>query len=245
MAATTPHISLAAETIAHIGSFPITNSLLTTWILMAILVLASIILTRKLSLVPSRTQSLVELTVSNLQGLFKNSPYFPLLATLFIFIAVSNWSGLIPGLSAVGIFDETHSFTPILRAPTADLNTTLALAIISMVAVQIYGFKSIGVGYLKKFFDFSGPIQFFVGILELISEFSRLVSFTFRLFGNIFAGEVLLTVIAFLIPVILPIPFLGMEIFVGFIQALVFSLLVSVFLNLSSVHHSSSKEVTH
>lgn len=238
---TTPHISLSAETLTHVAGLPISNSLLLTWLIIITLSLTAYFSTQNLKLVPTRFQMLLEAVVSGLRGLFKNAPFFPLLATLFIFIAVSNWSGLIPGLSALK-FGETH----LLRAPTADINTTLALAIVSMIAIQFYGFKSAGFSYLKKFFDFSSPIAFFVGFLELISEFSRLISFTFRLFGNIFAGEVLLIVIASLIPVIMPIPFIGMEIFVGFIQALVFSLLVSVFLNLAAAHHTEhAKEVTH
>jgi F-type H+-transporting ATPase subunit a len=127
-------------------------------------------------------------------------------------------------------------FVPLLRAGSADLNLTIALALISVTAIQVAGLKTLGLSYLKKFINFSNPINFFVGILELVSEFSKIISFAFRLFGNIFAGEVLLTVVAFLIPIIAPIPFLGLEIFVGFIQALVFSMLTAVFLSLAVSH---------
>ncbi len=106
----------------------------------------------------------------------------------------------------------------------------MALAILVVLFIQIIGLRTFGVKYLKKFFNFTNPVNFFVGILELVSELSRIVSFAFRLFGNIFAGEVLLAVIAFLIPIIAPVPFLGLELFVGFIQALVFAMLTSVFL---------------
>ena len=126
---------------------------------------------------------------------------------------------------------------PLFRGPTADLNTTIALALISVFMIQFYGFKHLGLKYLKKFFNFSNPINAFIGILELISEFSRIISFAFRLFGNIFAGEVLLTVISFLIPFIAPLPFLGLEIFVGFIQALVFTMLSLVFISMATSHH--------
>lgn len=130
-----------------------------------------------------------------------------------------------------------EKFTPLFRAATADLNTTIALALIAVLSLQFYGVKYLGLGaHLKKYFNFSNPIMTFVGLLELIGEFSRVISFAFRLFGNIFAGEVLLAVIAFLVPVIVPIPFLGMELFVGFIQALVFTMLTSVFLNLAISH---------
>ena len=134
--------------------------------------------------------------------------------------------------------EESHEvFVPLFRGPTADLNTTLALAIFSVLMIQYYGVKHLGKAYLKKFFDFSNPINTFVGFLELISEFSKIISFSFRLFGNIFAGEVLLTVIAFLVPFIAPLPFLGLEIFVGFVQALVFMMLSLVFISMATTSH--------
>lgn len=133
---------------------------------------------------------------------------------------------------------EKHSvFVPYLRAGTADLNTTLALGLFSQVMAQIVGFKYLGFSYLKKFINFKDPIMFFVGILELVSEFSKVLSYAFRLFGNIFAGEVLLVVISALVPLIVPMPFYGLEIFVGFIQALVFSLLSLVFFNVATISH--------
>ncbi|MBU0974821.1 F0F1 ATP synthase subunit A [Patescibacteria group bacterium] len=126
---------------------------------------------------------------------------------------------------------------PIFRPGTADINTTISLALISIIVTQIFGFKYLKFGYFKKFINFSSPIMFFVGILELISEFAKIISFAFRLFGNILAGEILLVVIAFLCPIILPMPFYGLELFVGFIQALVFSLLTLVFFNMATINH--------
>lgn len=135
---------------------------------------------------------------------------------------------------------KTHTtFVPLLRAGTADLNTTAALASISIIMVQLFGFAYLKMGYLTKYFNFESPIMFFVGILELISEFSKILSFAFRLFGNIFAGEVLLAVISLLAPMIIPMPFYGLELFVGFIQALVFSLLSLVFFNMATTSHQS------
>ena len=128
-------------------------------------------------------------------------------------------------------------FVPYLRAATADLNTNIALALISVTMTQIWGVKFLKLSYFKKYIDISNPINFFVGMLELILELAKIVSFAFRLFGNIFAGEVLLAVIAFLIPVIAPMPFYGMELFVGFIQALVFSMLSLVFFNMATMGH--------
>jgi F-type H+-transporting ATPase subunit a len=126
---------------------------------------------------------------------------------------------------------------PVLRPGTADLNTTLALALISVLTTQFVGFYFQRFSYFSKFINFSGPIMFFVGILEIISEIAKVVSFSFRLFGNIFAGEVLLVVIAFLVPLVVPMPFYGLELFVGFIQALVFSMLSLVFFNMATHGH--------
>ena len=134
--------------------------------------------------------------------------------------------------------ESTHEvFVPYFRAGTADLNMTLALGILSVGAVQFYGFKYLSLEYLKKYFNFSNPINFFVGILELISEFSKILSFAFRLFGNVFAGEVLLAVISFIAALVAPMPFYGLELFVGFIQALVFSMLSVVLFNMATASH--------
>lgn len=136
--------------------------------------------------------------------------------------------------------NDTHNgpkFVPIFRAGTADLNTTIALGLFSIFFTQFIGIKILGLSYFKKFFNFSDPISAYVGFLELISEFAKIISFAFRLFGNIFAGEVLLTVIAFLVPVIAPMPFYGLELFVGFIQALVFAMLSLVFFNMATLSH--------
>lgn len=128
-------------------------------------------------------------------------------------------------------------FVPYLRAGTADLNTTLALAIITALSAQIWGFSYLHLGYLKKFFNFSNPIMFFVGILELVSEFSKVLSYAFRLFGNVFAGEVLLAVMGALVPLVVPMVFYGLEIFVGAIQAFVFSLLSIIFYQVATLGH--------
>jgi F-type H+-transporting ATPase subunit a len=175
----------------------------------------------------------------------KGRKFLPLVLTFFVFILFSNWIGLLPGFGSIGI-REVHNgksvLIPIFRGSTADLNTTLALATISVVATQIYGFSFLKFSYLKRYFNFESPIMFFTGILELISEFAKIISFSFRLFGNIFAGEVLLAVITFLVPVIAPLPFLGLEVFVGFIQALVFSLLTLVFINTATIAHGEGVE---
>ncbi len=239
------NISLAAEPLFYFWGFPITNSLLFTWIIMGLLMILAIGVGRSAKLVPEGIQNLVEEII----GVFLNlcdtvSPkhgrlFFPLVFSLFLFILVINWVGLLPLIGSLGFYEKVHGkqvFIPFFRAATSDLNMTLALALISVGGVQYYGIKSLRFSYFKKFFNFTSPINFFVGILELISEFSKIISFSFRLFGNIFAGEVLLMVIAFLIPVVGTLPFFGLEIFVGFIQALVFAMLTLVFLNVATSH---------
>lgn len=137
----------------------------------------------------------------------------------------------------VEVKEAGHAMAPLFRPGTADLNTTLALAIISVVMIQVFGVSYLGAAYFKKYLNFSSPIMFFVGFLETISEFVKIISFAFRLFGNIFAGEVLLVVISSLAAVIAPMPFYGLEIFVGFIQALVFSMLSIVFYDMATHSH--------
>ncbi|MEK7587984.1 MAG: F0F1 ATP synthase subunit A [Patescibacteria group bacterium] len=236
-----PHISLAAEKLGYLWGLPITNALLTTWLVMALLIIVSLVVTRRLRLVPSPIQSVVELLIGGLYDFFSQvtgkhiALFFPLLASLFLFIITANWVGLLPGVGTIGFF-HGEEFTPLLRGATADLNTTLGLALVAVLAIQYFGFVTVGGQYSTRFLNFKNPIEFFLGILEMVSEVSKVISFAFRLFGNIFAGEVLLTVMAFLMPFIVPLPFLMLELFVGFIQALVFSMLTAVFLNVAVSH---------
>lgn len=244
-------ISLAAEKIGHIGSMPITNSILTSWIATLLLIVFAILSTRNLKQIPKGIQNffelIIEFLISTVNSVMDNKEqskkYFPLVATIFLFIITNNWLGLLPGIGTIGLH-EIHNgkevFVPLLRSGNADLNTTLALAIIAVIAIQVFGILAIGaIKYASKFLNFSSPIMFFVGILEFISELSRIVSFSFRLFGNVFAGEVLLAVIAMLLPFIGPLPFYGLELFVGFIQALVFTMLTLVFIKMAITDHSA------
>ena len=165
--------------------------------------------------------------------------FFPLVATLFLFILLNNWIGVLPGAGSIGFFEIDHGhevFVPFFRAAKSDLNTTLALAFISMAAIQFYGIRKLGFfKYWSKFFVFTkGPIYFFVGILELIGEFAKVISFSFRLFGKVFAGEVLLVIMMALVPLIIPLPFFFLEFFVGLIQALVFAMLTLIFLKVAT-----------
>lgn len=254
MAAFTPP-TLASETIAHIGSFPIRNSMVMAWLAMAVIIVAAFLFRRKSNrMVPSGLQNFVEAVIEGLFGFFdavtqdreQTKKFFPVVATIFIFVLFSNWMGILPGVGPIGIWEEHEGgeiLVPLFRSAYADVNMTLALAIISVVVTQIYGMKTLGFfHYAGKFFvnPFKDPIGTFVGFLELISEMAKMISFSFRLFGNIFAGEVLLVVIGFLAPYIAPLPFYGLELFVGLVQALVFSILTLVFMKMAVTSHGDA-----
>ncbi len=238
------HISLHPEELFHIAGFAVTNSLIVSALLLLIFVAMGLVMRRKLALIPTGIQNVAETALEGLIELMdqvlgdrkKSEKYLPLVATIFTFVLLSNWLGLLPGIGSI-VFHNGQESVPLLRSPSTDLNFTLALAIISVLSINLIGIATLGLApHLKKFFDFRSPIQFFVGILELISEFVRIISFSFRLFGNIFAGEVLLVVIQFLIPYILPVPFVMMETFVGLIQAFIFAMLTLVFISVATEH---------
>ncbi|AKM79258.1 MAG: ATP synthase F0 subunit A, F-type H+-transporting ATPase subunit a [Candidatus Beckwithbacteria bacterium GW2011_GWC1_49_16] len=243
------HISISAEPIFNLGHFEFTNSMLVSLLVSAGLSLVAIRFYQHLKQNKKSNFALFVATVIESLYEFVQSvtphhagKFFPLFTTIFLFVIFGSWAELLPGLDTIGLIKVVNGqerFVPLLRAATADVHTTLAIAIFAMASVQIYGYKYQGISYFKKFFNLTNPINFFVGFLEIIAEFSRLISFTFRLFGNIFAGEVLLIVIAFLLPLFGPLPFVALEIFVGFIQALVFAMLTLVFINIavSSEHH--------
>lgn len=240
-------ISIAAEEIGTLfnGKIPVTNSLVLTWVAMALILIVGLLIKYKSKIVPTPIQNLVEAFAEGSYKFIelilddKLAPkVFPVAISLFIFIAMGNLGGLLPGVGSViveSLGKEGSKELPLFRALTADLNLTFALAIIAIMVNQYFTIRLIGwKKYLHKYFNFSSPINFFVGLLEIISEFSKILSFSFRLFGNVFAGEVLLTVMYYLIPVGVPIPFLLMEIFVGIIQAFVFALLFVVFIKVAT-----------
>ena len=239
-------ISLKAESLFNIGSFEVTNGLVLAAIVSLVLIIFSVVLRKKIKLVPGKVQGIVEMGIEALLNLMSSvlgtreaaEKYLPLIATIFIFVLTSNWLGLLPGVGSF-VLHEGHKAVPLLRSPAADLNFTLSLAIISVFATNFFGMVVLGAfTHIKKFINFSNPINFFVGILEFLSEVSRVISFSFRLFGNIFAGEVLLTIMFFLLPYIVPIPFMMLEIFFGAIQAFIFAMLTLVFLASSTTSHA-------
>ena len=234
-------ISLKAQELFNIGSFGITNSLFSTFAVSLVLIALAAISYRRIKLIPGGFQSAVEMGSEWLLDLMhamlgsakKAEQYFPLVATIFLFIMACNLSGILPGVGSL-----TIGHTPLFRSPAADLNFTLAFAVISVIVTNLIGMMAVGVlPHISKFINFKNPIKFFIGILELVSEFAKVISLSFRLFGNVFAGEVLLIIIFFLAPYVIPLPFLFLEIFVGLIQAFVFAMLTLVSISLHTAMH--------
>ncbi|MDA8634066.1 F0F1 ATP synthase subunit A [Verrucomicrobiales bacterium] len=264
---------IAAPGLPALGWF--TNSILVAIIVTVAVLLFTRMATKQMQMIPSKKQNFVEFIVEFLYGQVEGivgkhvaPKAFPLLATIFIFVITANWFGLIPGVGTIGWGPTAGPISvgavnvPILRPATADLNMTLALALVFMVVWFWISVKELGVwGSLVHIFGPKGglagflkyalmPIFFFVGIIEVISIVFRPVSLSLRLFGNVFAGETLLAVMgglgkdvfgatgffAFLTSVIFPIPFYFMEILVGALQATVFTLLCAVYIKLSTTH---------
>ncbi len=241
------HVALAAEKIGTFMGIPITNTLLMSWIVIALLFIFAFFVRRNLSLIPGKFQTFVELLFGYVYDFIETTledkkwarRIFPLLLTLFLFIALANLLEFTPG---VGSFTITHEgeTAPLLRSMNTDLNVTLALTFIVMFAIEFAGIFALGFWrYAGKFINFSGHsiserlINFVVGIIELVSELSRFVSFSFRLFGNIFAGEVLIAVVSFFVPYFLPAPLMAFEMFVGIVQGAVFALLTLFFVKMA------------
>lgn len=281
------HIPLAAETVFTVGPFPVTNSMLFTWIVTLLLLAFAYFATRKIERVPQGLQNIAEIMVDGLNGLVssiappdKAKAFLPIIATFFFFILFGNYLGLLPGVGSIGYYEEHHAasanhiastepvdthteglvqeegvtheqdqpshaagsekvFIPYLRAINSDLNTTMALAIVSVIITHYFAIKYLGVGsYIGKFISVN-PIFLFVGILELFGELTKIASLSFRLFGNIFAGEVLLhTATTTIFAYVAPIPFYMLEFLVAFVQALIFAMLTLVFMVILTEKHA-------
>ncbi|OGK17371.1 hypothetical protein A2774_04205 [Candidatus Roizmanbacteria bacterium RIFCSPHIGHO2_01_FULL_39_12c] len=239
-----PEISIKAEPIFHFLNLPLTNSLLLSIVVFIVFFILAYGYSQEAQKAKKKVfYYLFNFVLKNIYQLFqailkdKTAYFFPLLGSFMLYILFQNWFGLLPGVGSIliKVSENQHvQSVPLLRANNADLNATISLGIISVLLIQIFGIKFLGFKeYSKKFVNLSNPISFFTGILEIVSEISKVISFSFRLFGNIFAGEVLLVIIAFLIPVLASFPFLMLEVFVGLIQALVFSMLTAVFLSVA------------
>jgi len=235
------HISFQPEYVLRIDSFLVSNTLLCSWVATFILIVLAILTKRKIKKIPpsKSLQNIFELiieyslkfidSITGSRELTKK--VFPLITTFFIFIVFANFLGLIPGFLGAFLLNSGKESVPLLRTPNSDLNSTLALAIISVVSIQYFGIRTLGFKkYLKRFFNFANPIKWVIGIFELISDLTKILSLSLRLFGNVLAGEVLLMVIAFLIPYFIPLPFMILEVFVGFVQAFIFATLSLVFI---------------
>ncbi|MEA2701506.1 MAG: F-type H+-transporting ATPase subunit a [Candidatus Parcubacteria bacterium] len=235
------HVVLKAETIGHFLGLPITNSLLLTWITMAVLVIFAFLLRRKLALIPGKLQAgvewLFEAVLNYMSETLENEKlarkFFPLVMTIFLLVLLGNELAFVPGVGSIGVGGE-HGLVPLLRAPAADLNFTLALAFISFFTIEITSIAVLGfLKYGGKYVNFKSPVGFAVGLIEIVSNLGRVISFSFRLFGNIFAGEVMIVVAAFFLAYLLPVPLMAFEVFVGFIQAVVFAMLTLFFIKLA------------
>jgi F-type H+-transporting ATPase subunit a len=262
-----PSPELPAKEVFHLFGFPITNSIIGAWLTMIVLVGFSYAVTRRMKMVQGRLQGAFEFLLGWLYNLCQRVAgeengrrFFPVVATIFLFVAFNAWLSLIPGFGSITVTTAEGEHVHLLRGANTDINMPLALALVSFIFVEYFGLKSLGIRYLGKFLNmgqflrsigqivrgriraglnglFTGVIHVFVGFLEALSELVRIISFTFRLFGNMTAGEILLLIAAFLVPWVFAIPFYGLELLVGFVQALIFSGLTLVFLTLAVAHH--------
>lgn len=257
-------ISVAAEPIFYLGNFTVTNSMINAWIAIGVFLIIGLIVRSRVKLAPRGFLNLVDYTiefmlveVEKIMGDKKlTRKVFPICGALFFFVLLSNWMGLLPGIGSIGVNEVHHGenvLVPLFRPVTADLNFTLAIAVFAIITTHVFGLFTLGVvAHVSKFFNFrgiyraikKGPmdlivalVEFFVGILEIIGEIAKTLSLALRLFGNIFAGEVLLTVIYSLVSYVVPLPFIFLELLVGIIQATVFAMLTLVFIKSMTDSH--------
>lgn len=260
--------TLFAEPIVNAGNFTITNSLIMSWVTVIVLVTFFVLAGRKAKQNkkggPKGIHNLFEIVLEQALNMAdsvtgnrkKTLKFLPIVLALFLFILVSNWMGLLPGVGTIG-FIETEAagkvFVPLLRGATADINTTLAIALFSVIMSHIFGVITVGAwNHFNKFVNLKAlaaipakikkdpaivmvnPIKVFVGLIEVISEIAKIASLSLRLFGNIFAGEVLLASMMAISAFLLPLPFMFLELIVGIVQALVFAILTLAFMSIAT-----------
>ena len=251
-------VSPSPYNLTEILGLPLTNSIVTTWAISIAFILFIRWAVGSPKLIPSKGQAVVESLIDGLRGLLepivgkKAFPItFPLLIGLFIYILIHNWSGLIPGVGVFGHIDDHGHFSYWMRPANADLNSTFGMALVAMIAWLVISLKVAG----PKFFIWElfgnkadkketpaaiymllAPIFLMVGVIEVVSIAFRPVSLSFRLFGNVFGGENLLTSMTGMAPYIVPIPFYFYEVLVGVVQALIFTLLVAIYIGLMTNH---------
>ncbi len=264
---------LVAEPIFHFGTFPVTNAYINSTLAVLFFIIMGLLLRKRIDERPKGLQNIAEAILEFLLGYIdkvtlnrkKSLQFLPIVGGLFLFILISNWMGLLPGTGSIGRYLLVHGETelvPLLRPANSDLNMTLAMALVSVISAHIFGILAIGFfKYANKFIKIgdliasfrkggvsimAASIEFVIGIIETFLEAAKVASLSFRLFGNIFAGEILLTVIAGLISFAVPLPFIFLEILVGIIQATVFSLLTLVYLVMATAPvHGHSTEKAH
>ena len=264
-----PHPELPADVVFHLFGFPITNSIIAAWITIIFLIGFSFAVTRRMKLIPGRLQSAFEFLLGwlydfccNAAGEENGRRFFPVVTTIFLFVAFNAWLALLPGFGSI-IVHTAEGEAHLLRPANTDINMPLALALVTFVFVEYFGLRTLGIRYLGKFLNFreffggvkqvfkgkvkdglfglfTGAITVFTGLLEGLSELIRIISLTFRLFGNMTAGEILLLVAMFLIPWIFALPFYGLELLIGFIQAIIFGGLTLIFLTLAVASHEEA-----
>ena len=262
-----PHINVPVEPIFTIGGFNFTSTLLLAIVDAIIIFVMFFLYSRRKKVLPGRIQNALEWMVQvflnlceEVAGKRKGRVFFPWVFGIFLFVLMGNLWEIIPGIESLGtinheipgcehvsttlgflLLDKNSSncITAWLRPPSTDLNFTLAIAVVSVVVTQIYGWRMLGAkAQLGRYFSLrEGILGLFVGILEAVLEVARIISFGFRLFGNLFAGDALLLVMGFLLPFVGAIPFYFLEIFVGVIQAFVFAMLTLIFLELGTTGH--------
>jgi F-type H+-transporting ATPase subunit a len=259
----------AAEPIFHLGSFPITNSMFNGWIAVVFFVLIAFFIRKRSALVPKGFQNVMEgvvefllKEVEKVTGDKKKARKFlPIVGTIFLFILFSNWLGLLPGTGSIGIWGEIHGkleLIPLLRPAASDLNLTLGIALFAVITSHVMAVATVGpLTHISKFINIRGifraipkgpmaivvaVIEFGVGFIEIISEIAKVVSLSLRLFGNIFAGEVLMTVMLGLMALVVPIPFMFLEILVGAVQATVFAMLTLAYLVVATDEQEHEEE---
>lgn len=266
--------TLYAEPIYHIGSFTVTNALFTSWLVVFILIIFSIVIRLKLKKVPKGIQNVFEFVIEGAESLCDQvtgdrkitNKAFPIVFTVFLIVLLNNWIGILPlgGFGLVEMGEHGKMFIPFIRSGTADINGTLPLAIMSVIGANLFGVLSIGLWKtINKYVNLkalggifttirkdpmvlmTAPIMFAVGILELVGEFAKVASLSFRLFGNVFAGEVLLASMGAILAYVLPTPFLMLEVLVGVIQAFIFAILTLVYYTIASQDHDEEHDHKH
>lgn len=253
--------NLQPDALFHIGNFTITNTMVNATLALVIFLGLGIFISSKVKLRPGKIQNFCEYFLDALLGYFdqvtgerkKSLKFLPIVGSLFFFILLSNWLGLLPGTGSITV---GHAF--LLRPANTDLNVTVAMALTAVLISHLYGIMAVGLfGHIGKFIQIKGIIksitkgpiaiftalvEFLVGIIEIIGEMAKVLSLSLRLFGNVFAGEVLLSVIAALIGLFVPTPFMMLEFLVGLIQASVFAMLTLVYLTVATSAPHGSEE---